>query len=172
VISLQQIEDMLADLFKGFPKLSKSSRDTLVGVWPWLALVLGIMQLFAAWALWGMLKTSDSIIGTYSSFYVNYPDAINGFDRLMVYMGIGVLVVDGVVLLKAYPALKKRLMMGWRLVFLGSLLNVAYAVVSLFILGRGVTSFIMSTVGSGVGLYLLFQVRGAYGAVKAAKKKT
>jgi hypothetical protein len=72
----------------------------------------------------------------------------------------------------AYPALVKRERRGWDLLFLGSLLNVLYSVVTIFINGRGMGSFLSGLIGSALAFYLLFQVREKYGrtAAKAVAK--
>ena len=168
---IKKIEEKLAALFKGLPDLKDGSREALVGAWPWIALVFGILQLFAAWALWGLVRAAESILGEYSRYYVNYPEALSGAEKFVIYLGIVVLLVDAVILLMAYPELKKRARRGWELLFLGALLNVAYSFVSLFIHERGFGSFLFSLLGSAVGFYLLFQVRGKYGSVKASKKE-
>ena len=168
--TVKKIEERLDRVFKDLPALPESSRETLASVWPWIALVFGVLQIFAAWALWNLVRVAETMIG-YSSLYVNYPDALNGTDRIVIYLGIAVLLVDAVILLMAYPELKKRSRRGWDLLFLGALLNVFYSLVTLFIDGRGVGSFLFSLIGSAIGFYLLFQVRGKYGSVKALKDK-
>jgi hypothetical protein len=67
-----------------------------------------------------------------------------------------------VILLMAYPHLVKRARRGWDLLFLGSLLNVVYSLVSVFIDGRGFSNFLLSLVGSAIGFYLLFQIKDRY----------
>lgn len=168
--AVKQWEDKIGGLFKGAPALPENGKEGLVKAWPWIALIFGILQLLAAWALWGLMRTAESVVNLYNAYYVNYPDVMNGFDKFVIYLGIAVLLVDAVILLMAYPELKKRSKRGWDLLFLGALINLAYAVVSLFINDRGFGSFIFSLIGSAVGFYLLFQVRGKYGHASSAKK--
>jgi len=169
--AVKKLENKIGRLFKDVPPLPENSREALVGAWPWIALIFGVIQIFAAWALWNLIRVADTVGVMYGSFYVNYPAAISGADRFIAYFGIVVLLVDAVILLMAYPELKKRTRRGWDLLFLGALINVVYSVVSLFIDGRGLGSFIFSAVGSAVGFYLLYQVRGKYGSVKPKKTK-
>ena len=49
---IKPAEQVLAPIFKDFPPLPKKAKDTLVKIWPVLALVLGILQLVAAYNLW------------------------------------------------------------------------------------------------------------------------
>ncbi|HTE22778.1 MAG TPA: hypothetical protein VK674_07140 [Candidatus Limnocylindria bacterium] len=166
--TVKKLEDKLEAFFKGAPPLPDSSREALAGVWPWIALVFGMLQLFGAWALWNLVRAAESVF-EYGSFYVNYPAAVSSSDKSIIYVGIGVLVADAVILLMAYPELKKRSRRGWHLLFLGALINAAYSVLSLFIHGRGAGTFVFSLIGSAVGFYLLFQVRGKYGSVKSSR---
>jgi len=166
--AIKKLEDKLEAFFKGAPPLPDSSRESLVAVWPWIALVFGALQVLAAWGLWNVIRAAHSIF-EYGSFYIRYPAAVSSSDKMIIYLGITVLLVDAVILLMAYPGLKKRTRRGWHLLFLGALINLAYSVVSLFIDGRGIGGFVFGLIGSVVGFYLLFQVRGKYGTVKPLK---
>src|SRR4030095_3265872 len=169
--TVKNLENKLEGLFKNVPSLPASSKEGLAKALPWIALIFGILQLFAGWALWNLIRTTEEVISQYNAYYVNYPDAMSGFDRLIIYLGIIVLIVDAVILLMAYPELKKRSRRGWDLLFLGALINLAYAITSLFISDRGFGSFFFSLLGSAIGFYLLFQVRGKYSAGSSQKKE-
>ncbi|MBI3624174.1 hypothetical protein HY218_00925 [Candidatus Saccharibacteria bacterium] len=142
--------------------MPENAKETLVKAWPWIALVFGVLQLLAAWGLWQLTRFVESL-----NNLVLYTAAkpITGFDKTLIYLGVLVLVVDGIILLLAYPHLKLRNHKGWELLFLGALLNVVYGVVELFINGRGIGSFVFSLIGSAVGFYLLFQVRDKYNGI-------
>lgn len=167
--TLKTLETKLEDMFKGLPPLPASSKETLAKVWPWLALIFGVLQLAAAWALWGLIRASDRLIDYANefSYYTGQRLGPSSIDKTMVYLGVIVLVADAVILLMAYPALAKRQRKGWDLLFLGALLNVVYSIVAIFIDGRGVGSFIFSLLGSAVGFYLLFQVREKFSSKTA-----
>lgn len=158
---VKQLEKTIEGVFKSAPPLPANAKTSLVTAWPWIALIFGILQLLAAFGLWGIVTTAERVVNTYASIYSGQT-LLSGFDKLVIYLGIAVLVLDAVILLKAYPELKKQTRKGWDLLFLGSLVNLAYALVSLFINQRGVGSFLFSLLGSAVGFYLLFQVRDRY----------
>lgn len=167
--ALKQLESKIGGLFKSAPPLSESAKKSLVGAWPWIALIFGILQLLAAWGLWNLTRYVDrlsDLSNTLSMYYTGESAALSSFDKTVIYLALIVLVVDAVILLMAYPELKKRTSRGWDLLFLGSLINAAYAVVSLFIDDRGVSSFIFSVLGSAVGFYLLYQVKDKYHTAK------
>ncbi len=161
--ALEGLEKQLTDIFKGAPKLSGEAKETLARFWPWLALIGGIAQLIVAWLLYGLTRTLVTPLldyaNTLSVATTGQPVGPTNFDKTLIYLGIIMLVVDAVILLMAYPELKKRTKKGWDLIFLASVINIAYAVLSLFLYGRGFSGFLGSLIGSVIGFYLLFQVR-------------
>ena len=81
---------------------------------------------------------------------------------LWIWLALAVLVVEAVLYLLAFPGLRDRKKFGWNYLYWGALVNVAYAVVSLFDGYNGVGNFVGALIGSAVGLWLLFQVRSSY----------
>lgn len=158
--SLKSIETKLQDVFKGLPPLPNNAKESLVKAWPWIALVFGILQLLAAYSLWRLTSFVERL-NTLVTYYTA-ASPLSATDKMVIYLGVIVLLVDAVILLMAYPHLKTRNRRGWDLLFLGALINVAYGVVQIFISGRGVGSFVFSLIGSTVGFYLLFQVQDKY----------
>ncbi len=168
--ALQTVENKLNEVFKGLPPLSEKAKESLVKAWPWIALIFGVLQLLAAWALWGLTNVAERLTdyaNTLSTYYTGQSLGLSAADKTIIYLGLAVLVVDAVILLMAFPQLQKRTRRGWDLLFLGSLLNLVYAVVTLFIDARGAGSFIFNLLGSAIGFYLLFQVREKYKGHKA-----
>ena len=170
--TINKLEATIGSLFKDTPPLPNNAKQTLVNIWPWLALIFGIVQILAAWALWGLLSWANRMDDAYRAFYAPAVHGYSSFDRMLVYFGLIFLLVDAVILLMAYPELKKRARRGWDLLFLGSLINLIYSVVSVFIRGRGISSLIFGLVGSAIGFYLLFQVRDMYGMSKKSTATT
>lgn len=171
---VKKIDVKLAELFKDLPPLPKSSKEMLAQIWPWLALIGGVLQAFAALAVWRLLTWTSQWEGV-ADYYARATGVDVGpsaLDKTAIYIGVVVLVIDAVILLAAFSPLRARLRRGWDLLFLAALLNVVYSVVSIFISGRGFGSFIFSLLGSAVGFYLLYQVKELYGskATPAAPK--
>ncbi len=164
---VQQAESNLEKVFKDLPKLPNSSKEALAKVWPWLALIGGVIQLFAALALWRLADWAErvtDVANSLSVYYTGYTAGPTGFEKTVIYVGVVVLLVDAVLLLMAFPKLQKRLKSGWDLLFLASLLNLVYAVLQIFTFQRGFGSFIGGLVGSAIGFYLLFQVKEKFTA--------
>lgn len=163
--TVKKLETKLEDVFKDLPPLPAKAKETLAQIWPWLALISGVLQLAAAWALWRLTRVVDAIndlANYYSTYYTTTRVGLSAYDKTVIYLGIAVLVADAVILLMAFSPLKARSKKGWDLLFLGALLNVGYSVVSIFINGRGVSSFIFSLIGSAIGFYLLYQVKDKF----------
>lgn len=166
---VKKAETALAGVYKGAPKLSASAKESLVKVWPILALIFGILQLWAAWALYDLIRLADRVNTVFGAYLSNY-SVYSGKDKFFIYLSLIVIVVDAVILLMAYPKLAKRQKSGWNLIFLGALLNVAYGVLNLFISSRGFGSLLGTLVGSAIAFYLLFQVREKYTGAISAKQ--
>ena len=171
--SVRNLEKSLGELFKDLPPLPKNAKETLAGVWPWLALIFGVLQLAAAWSLWRLfdrVQPYADLVNTYSQYYGGATVGYSSFEKTMIYVAIAMLVVQGLIMLMAFSPLKDRLKRGWDLIFLSLLLSVAYAVVTIFLDGRGVGSFIFSLLMTAVGLYFMFQLKDLYSDKPVAKK--
>lgn len=166
---VKTLETQLEEVFKNAPPLPENAKKSLVNAWPWIALVFGVLQLLAALSLWGIVTAAEraiNVANTYSMIYSGQAIGLSAGDKTIIFLAVAMLLVDAVILLKAYPELKKHSRKGWDLLFLASLLNAVYAVVTLFINQRGVGGFLFSLIGSAIGFYLLFQVKAKYGSAK------
>lgn len=171
---LQKVEDGIGKALKGLPDISESARESVAKVLPILAIIGGIFQLAAAYWVYKLANVAeqvDSFVRSYSAL-TGGVYGLSGTDKLLIYVGAAVLLVEAVILLMAYSGLNDRKKKGWDLLFLGALINVAYSVVSLFITGRGFGSFLFGLIGSVIGFWLLFQVKSKYGTGKSLKKET
>jgi len=155
---LAKAESELADLFKAAPPLSSKAKDALAKVWPWLALVGGILQVLAAWGLWQLIDNTEEVV-SYINQALGTDVGYSSSDKLFIYLSVVTLLVSGILMLMAFPKLKKGEKKGWDLIFLGALLNAVYSVFNLFIDGRGFSSFLFALIGTAIAFYLLFQVR-------------
>lgn len=168
--SLESIERQLAEVFKGLHQFPDSTKETLAEIWPWLALIGGVLQLWAALLLYHLATFTDKIINAVNSvsrYYVGQPVGPSSFDKTVIYLGVLLLVVEAVILLMAFPKLQKREKGGWDLLFLGALINIVYGFVQIPTFQRGIWSFLGSLIASFIGLYLLFQVREKFKAKKS-----
>ena len=166
---INKLETKIGDLFKGAPSLAKSTKKSIADVWPWIVLVLGVLQLLSAWALWKLMDNVAQPLIDYANSLSQYYGTgetigFSAFDKTVIYLAIAFLVAEAIIMLMAFKPLQAKLKRGWDLIFLSALLNVAYAVVTLFIDGRGAGTFVMQLIGSAVGFYFLFQIRELYTA--------
>lgn len=168
---LHKIEDQLAPVFKDLPELPKGAKDALVNWLSYIALIFGIIEIIAAIGLFGVITTANSALNYVNqlSIYATGHSAYTGVDLITIYAGIGLLAVNAIILLMAYGPLSKKMKKGWDLFFLSNIINVLYGVLEIFMVGRGIGSFLASLVGSAIGLYLLFQIRDRYTSKKTKK---
>ncbi len=171
---LKKLEISLAKAFSGLPNISDSARESVAKVLPALALIFGVFQLAAAYWVFKLARVAeqvDNFVRSYSAL-TGVNTGLSSIDKTMIYLGAAVLLVDAVILLMAYSGLNTRKKKGWDLLFLAGVLNVAYSVVSLFINGRGFSSFLFGLIGSAFGFWLLFQVRSKFSGKLPKGSKT
>jgi hypothetical protein len=162
---VHSIEKQLEGVFKNAPKIPENGRKTIAEILPWIALVFGVLQLFAVWGLWGLTRVSNELIDwadQISKAYGGQGVGLSSTDKTFIYLGILVALVDAVILLLAFSPLKSGLRKGWDLLFLSGLISVVYAVVNLFIDARGFGGFLFSLLFSAVGFWILFQVKDKF----------
>lgn len=162
---LKQAENTLADLFKGAPKLSKDTKDTLVKVLPWLALIGGLVNLWSAlsayrWA--NMFKDTENFFTA-----IGAPQVVQNRWSVWVWIAIIVGVIQGVILILAFTKLQKKAKAGWDMLLLSGLIGVAYSVFSVFFDGfgyggGGFVGLVFGLIVSAVVFWLLFSVRDMY----------
>lgn len=161
---LNQLEASLESLFKGAPKLPEKAKDAIVGWLPWINLILGLLTLWAAYALWQWADVANT--------FVNYANELSralggtgvSVDRFTVgvWIAIAVLVIEAILYLAAFPGTRDRKKSGWNLLFYALLVNIVYGVVVLFTDYGGVGNFLGYVIGSFIGLYFLFQLKPKY----------
>lgn len=163
--ALEALENSLAEIYKNAPPLDKKTKLSIVDIWPWVALIAGILQLYAAYSLWQA--------GHYVNHLADYTNSLSQsltgkpLDHphlgLTFYLGLAFLAASGLVMLAAYPKLSAKYKSGWDLLFLGLVLNLVYGIVMLFANGyNGPGRLVGSAIGAVIGFYFLFQIREVY----------
>lgn len=164
-MALAQLEKSLEGIFiKSAPKLPEGGKTMIVAWLPWLALVGGLCTLLAAWWVWDWAHVASNLADYANTLSRSLGGGDVVGDRLTagIWLGLIVLVVQAVIYLAAFPAVKARQKRGWDLLLLGLLVNVLYGVVVLFTDYGGFGTFLGSLLGSVIGLWLLFQIRDKY----------
>lgn len=162
---LKTLETKLGDLYKDAPALPKKAKDFIVQYVPYLALLAGVLQLWGAYVVWRYMDRYGEVsdfVNQLSQYYNHTSIALSNFDKTILYVGIVALVVEAVVLLMAFSPLQQKARRGWDLLFLVSVLQVAYAVLAIFMHGYGIGNFIGNLIGAAIGFYFLFQIRSAF----------
>jgi hypothetical protein len=166
------LEKSLDGIFvKQAPALPANGKKALVKYLPWINLVLGVVTLWAAYALWHWAHVANNLVDYANSLSAAYGGPQVAVDRMSfgIWLGLIVLAIEGLLYIAAFPATRDRKKSGWDLMFYALLINVVYGVVVLFTSYGGVGSLIGTIIGSGLGLYLLFQIRTSYNSAKTVK---
>lgn len=142
----------LEELYSKAPALPTNWKESLVKVSPWLALVFGVLSLLTG--LLGVLGAGAV------SLYAPLAGAAGGILAVWIWVSVVLLFVEGVVLLLAYPSLKKRLLKGWNLLFLLELVWLVSRVID--VLTLNVSGIVGAVIGAVVGFYFLFQIKSYY----------
>jgi hypothetical protein len=167
------IEKSLDNIFvKQAPELPDNGKKALVKYLPWINLILGLLTLYTVYVLWHWAHLANNLINYANSLSAAYggPQVANSRMTFGIWLGLIVLAAEALLYIAAFPATRDRKKSGWDLMFYALLVNVVYGVVILFTNYGGIGSLIGTLIGSAIGLYLLFQIRGSYSRAKATKK--
>ena len=165
--ALKKLENTLDEVFekKAPYQLPANSRKAIAGALWWLALVFGILQLWAAWSLWQLGHITDRYVDLSNSLSATYgTDVLTSHLGFFFYLSLTVLAGEAVLMLMAVSGLKAfKKRRGWDLLYYGLLINVAYGVVrALSEVGGGPGQLLWSLILSAVSAYFLFQVRSYF----------
>jgi len=171
---LDQLENSLSDVFvKKAPPLPEGGKKAIVQYLPWLSLLVGLLTLFFAWQLWHWAHVASALIDEANSLSQAFGGTATVTNRMSVgiWLGVLILVVEGVLYLMAFSNLQARKKAGWNLLFYALLINLVYGIVIVFTSYGGIGNFLSYLIGSVIGLYFLFQIRSSYSGAKAPVAK-
>jgi hypothetical protein len=160
---VKPLEALLAPIFKSLPSLPEGVKNTIIKIWPWAALALGILQMFAVLGLWQMGHVANAWVN-----YANELSAVTGQPTtyslgIFYWLGLAMLALDGLLLLCAFAPLRAGKKSGWNLLFLSAIINLVYGIVIVFDGYYGAWSNLFgSLIGSAIAFYFLYQVRDHY----------
>ncbi|HSX17659.1 MAG TPA: hypothetical protein VLH86_06195 [Patescibacteria group bacterium] len=156
--SLDKLETSLDEMFdkKAPVKIPADGRKGLAHALWWIALVVGLLQLWSAITLWQWGHATDNLINAVNYYtggvYVRHLG-------MFYYLSLLSMATVAVLMLLASPQLKAMKKGGWDLLFYGVIVEAVAAVLQLFTSGAGFVNFFASAVGTVIGAFLLFQVR-------------
>jgi hypothetical protein len=163
--TLGSLEKNLQDIFVGkLPPLPVKGKKFIVKNLPYISVVVGTLTLIAAWELWHWAHVANNLIN-----YANEMSRMYGGEQVAttrmnagIWLALIVLVVEAVMYLMAFQPTKDHKKSGWNLIFYAALVNLAYGAITIFTDYNGFGSFLGTIISTGVGLYLLFQIRESY----------
>lgn len=137
-------------------QLPENSKTTLVKILPWLTLVGGVLAAITIVNLFAWLTWAQSVNNYASMASQTY--GYYGSNMIAAWLGLAILALETVLFFVAFPALKARKKFGWNLLYYIAAANIVYSFLYLFV-DVNVGSFIIASLSSLIGLYLLFQIR-------------
>ena len=169
---LNALEESLAKINKDLPAFPKGLKDFLVQVAPWLSLIGGLFSLATVYWMWDWAHRADALLDYANSISKLYGGSEVAPDRLgpMLWVSLIVVAVMGVIYLMAFKGLKDRKKSGWDLLFLATIVNLVFVIVSMFTDYSGYgSSLIGGLIGTAISWYVLFQIRDCYAGATSAK---
>lgn len=160
------LEKTLEGIFvKNAPKLPEKGKEILAEWLPWINLVLGVLTLWAVYALWQWAHLANGLVDYVNqlnqTYGINTGVTVHKLDG-MVWLGLIVLAVEALLYLLAFSATRARQKRGWNLMFYALLVNLVYGIVNIFTDYGGLGNFVGYLMGTVVGLWLLFQIRSKF----------
>jgi hypothetical protein len=139
----EKLINSLADVYSKLPVLPKGAKDFIVVITPWISLIFGALIILASLSAFGLTAVVSPIAALSSG--TNFAAAL----MLTAVLGIA----EGVLMLVAFPPLRKGQSRGWVLLFWSEAVSLVSAVVGFSVTG---------VIGVLIGFYFLFQIRSYY----------
>ena len=139
---MTQLDQTFTDLFvKKAPELPAGGKKAITTWLPWISLVFGILGIPVVLAVFGLSAVATPFA------------MLAGEGVALMWVGAAIMTVSVVLELMAVSPLKAMKMQGWKYVYYANLVNVAYSLVHISVLG---------IVGDAVGLWILYQIKSEY----------
>lgn len=172
---MKKLEQKLEEwLVKKAPyQLPESLRKSLVKILPALALVIGCGMLLLAGDAYRALTISSpvEIPGFYTAYSSMTLSPSYSFAPA-AWAGLGLFVVQALLMIFAFPGLRAHRKSGWNLLFAMAMVNILYNIVFYVLYYVQLNVLFTAMIGAVIGLYLLFQVRSYYTASSTTPAKT
>lgn len=166
---MKQLEKSMDEyLVKKAPfQIPESGRKLLVEWFPWLSLIFGLFALFAAKGLWDLANSGAVELGNALNEYsrsLGIDTGVNTIDYgTLFYVAMFALVLQGVLMIGAFPGLRARSKSrGWNLVLFSVVANFLYGIFYIFTDSGTLGNLLGSVIGVVISLYLLAQIKSHY----------
>lgn len=138
---------MLDGSYSKLPALPKGADEFIVSVAPWLALIFGVLSILIGISGFGLLTALSPFAAVAGA---------SGYAVTALVSSL-IVLVEGVVMLWAFPSLRKRAVKGWDLLFWVLVLGILSSIVSLSVFG-----IVQAVIGALIGYYFLYQIKSYY----------
>ncbi len=142
-----KLEHWMEPLFAKFPHVPENGRKTLASIAPWLALIFGVLGVFAMVTL-----------GFFSLLFSPFILLSGGGAGLLMFVAMAVGLIGSILDLLAFGPLRSRRKKGWNYLFYGSILGAVSTILGVLLGDSSIASLLFAV----VGLWLLFEIRPQY----------
>lgn len=139
----QDLINMMQEWFDKLPALPKNVNEVIVKITPWIAIIFGVLGILSSIALFGVTTISAPFLA------MGGQASTVGGGMITAILAL----ISSVLMVAAFPGLRKNKMGGWTLLFYAEVVSVVSSVVMLSVGGL---------VGNLIGFYLLFQIKSFY----------
>ncbi len=148
--------DQVGEPFKTVPHLPKNIVDIFVKLAPWGAILGAVLGVLGGLSIFTLGLAGSAL-------------TLNPLFMVGTLIEAVIMLVRAVLLFMAFKPLQDQQMKGWIYIFWSMMLSVVSMVA--FLIDGHIASIVGTVIGVLIGLYVLFEMRSSYGAVKAAVKK-
>lgn len=173
--SVHKLEKTVADWYKGMPHLPSGGQKWLAdNVW-WIVIIGVVLSAFGLFGIISLLFLAGAGLtlagGAIGSGYgAAAGAALGGLLIITSLISLAVYIVELVLMVMAISPLKAHKKLGWDLLFIVTLINVASIVVT-GLIAMNIFSIFWGLVWAAVGAYFLFEIRSHFEGHKVATKK-
>lgn len=164
--SLKRLENTFDNWFvKKAPPITDNTKHLIVKYLPGVCIVLGLLTLESIHALWHWAHVVNSLINaTNIEFSSLSGPAAKSFNQLNfgIWLALITLTLEAALYIAAFVKTRERKNPGLDLLYYALLLNLAYGVIIFFTNYGGLGTLIEAVISTGIGLYLLFQIKSSY----------
>lgn len=157
------LEKWVDQTVKQLPAIPANGRKWLADNAWWLALVGGILSVWGLWSMWQAANLVNQLGAWADRISASYGVATTSSQLgVMWYAALAAMAVQAVLMFLAFQPLKEHKKSGWNLLFYSSLVSLVVGVVYLFVPAYGISSLLGMVVGTAIGWYILFNIRGHF----------
>lgn len=148
--------DQVEAPFRQLPHIPAGVSRFLANLMPWASILVGLFSLFSVLALTPLIFGASTLINSLSVMVDSTPYLIGNINPIYYVLSAVLLLMDGLLLLVAFPALRRKELRGWALVFWSNVVSSIHTLVGMAFAGDEIVTGLL---GILIAFYVLFEVK-------------